>query len=319
MSKLQINPFFDGELGNAAGGQQALAFSRTLQGTDSGGGYRDVSTERLHDDRSPLSVMRPGAQGLRGVIIPHATPGGIPVGTRPHDVSDVEVTVDPHIEQRFKVRLRDINRQSLAEAEAMAKEVTPDPYSVETSRLRGAAVLNGISVLAGTPLPAVPGRVPTPAIEAPGNIAAANLAHIAGQLSQQQPRTIRPLAAFNGITTPVQPLYPVHNAGTYQRNIDLAGEPSAAPNVRVTFEFPGRGTQFGRYHHVIIQEKFIVLILHGDDCYLPPDDGTEPIAVHVEGSRDVYLTHSVGISYPYAGITHIVLLVEKSATLDAQE
>jgi len=144
---VQLDPFFDGETGGY-GDAQPLPQRDTGRPVtpETQYGYRPAAGERTAAGTPVTGVMRPGPAGLNGTIIPRSTMGGIPQGTSPHVTSDIEVVIDPHIAgQSSRVRLGDINQQTVAAGIAMARDVTPEPTSIETLRLRGAATMHGIA------------------------------------------------------------------------------------------------------------------------------------------------------------------------------
>ncbi len=142
---IQLDPYFDGERDGTT--------DATLPGRDEGKpatppnkyGYQDAANFAV--STGPVtSVMRPGPAGLRGTVIPKATMGGIPMGTRPHVTRDLEVVIDPHITgQSSRVRLGDVSAASVQTGVNEASEITPEPYSIETQRLRGSAIMHSIA------------------------------------------------------------------------------------------------------------------------------------------------------------------------------
>lgn len=150
----QLNPFYDGEpdfrpaavlppapvvaIPNVYGSTQAATYAPAT--------YTDVRNIPLDDGRPMTAGMRSGPSGLGGTVIPHATLGGVPRGVRPHEMQDVQVNIDPHLEgARSTVRLGDINAEAVAAAEAQAREVSPDPYDMATLRYRSAAMMHNLA------------------------------------------------------------------------------------------------------------------------------------------------------------------------------
>lgn len=340
--QIRIDPFFDGEGGpvtqpqlpgyaeaaepgqpipGVTAGQAAGVRGSTIAGVNNLQGYRPVNQMGLIDGRPMSAVMRSGPEGLQGTVIPHATQGGIPAGTRPHETQDLEVNIDPHIEgQRTTVRLGDVP-QALNQAEQMAREVTPDPYNIETQRLRGAAVMQGVAALAGSQ------RVhqPMPHTTAPqaANIPAPNMAQLTGNgaTPSGMPRQVSPLQAFQQTPQHVDP-----ESGREMRAIDLAGSPPpreriTPPQMRVTYEIQNFGMHTARYHDVIKAPGFLVLVYKeygGDEMYVPPSgDNVPEMALQIDGDDRVYLVHTTGFVYAYEGTNFCVLMVEREAPLDA--
>lgn len=302
---LVLDPFFDGD------GSSRRPAGPPLPGNAD---YRDVSTERLHDDRPISDRMPSGPHGLRGVVIPHATPGGTVRGLEPHNVRDMQVVIDPHIEgQSSLVRLGDITPMLMEQATVMAAGMTPEPDSIQSQRLRGAAVMHSVSNLSrrgndnAASLQAGPATVPSP-----------NL----GRMGQPV-RTIKPLAAFSHTQRPQQPQQLQQRADHAPRAHVAAPVPVAveAPSVDVVFEIEHFGTHQAAYHDVIIEPGFIVLVYtsaYRGSKYFPEakNENSPPLALNIVGRPEVYLVHTTGVHYAYGGTEFCVLLVEQSGTLD---
>lgn len=349
--QLHIDPFFDGEApglerrvstpgyhDDLAGRQAALAPAAPYQespnqrGTTNAGvsnlaGYRDVRDMTLADGRPMMAVMRSGPDGLAGTVIPHAGLGGVPQGVNIHRPQDLEVNIDPHMQgQRSRVHLGDVARH-LQAAQQMAASVTPEPYSIETLRLRGAATMHGIAQLSTRQqAPAEYDRAqPQYAPDAP-NIPAPHQAQWAGQGASQHvgggmhqgPRNVRPLQSFAQQAAAGVEGY----AGRELRAIDLSQSPKPVerrrdPTFEVVFEIERFGSHTANYHDVIVRPGFIVLI-YDSACpgrlYAPPaGDDSPPMAISISGDSQVYLVHATGIQYAYEGREFCILLVERSA------
>ena len=324
---IRIDPFFDSDgRGGAPEGAERTSRVPQIPATPSTqNAYFDASQVQVADGRNALNVMRPGPEGLRGTVIPRATIGGIPVGTRPHEVRNLRVTIDPHIDgQSSVVRLGDIDENSVEAATQAAAEVTPDPYDMATQRLRGSAVLHGIAALHRGQGPA-PQQPSFEGPVSPGNVRAENLGHYA-QPAQPARRLTSPLAAFNA------PAPGVDENGRPLRAIDM--RPStvveraqpAQPNVEVTFEIQHFGTHTAYYHEVITRYPgFLVLVydnrFRGAGKYFPQarSDDTPPLALAVVGKPKVYLVHTTGFQFVHGDLEFCVLMVERVADAPAEE
>lgn len=277
-------------------------------------GYLDPDRVMVGDERTTVGqVVRTGPAGLRGLIVPPATMGGIPRGTRPHDIRGVTVTIDPHIpNQSSQLRLGDITPDRLRDAMAVAEEVTPEPQDIATLRLRGAATMHGIGAAAAAGGGA--GRIvdtnPTAAQDQQRTttVNAPNLAQH-GQIR----RSVRPLAAFGQAP-------PNSYEGRELRHIDMPAAPREVgcppPGIRVTFEIEHFGTHDANYHDVIIQEGFMVLAFRtdytGGSRYFPPQKpDSPPMAINVAGTADVYLVHATGIQFVHGNMEYAVLAVDQ--------
>ncbi len=350
---IQLDPYFDGEgdMNTAPALPPRNAGKPFTPETQYG--YHPAGAQRTSNGTPLTGVMRTGPEGLQGVVIPRATMGGIPQGTRPHVTSDIEVTIDPHIEgQSSKIRLGDITKQSVAAGLAAAREVTPEPTSIETLRLRGAATMHGIAaaVREGTaaaagspPVQVAPGQ-PTPAAppepaQQPAVQPAAPVVHnyppapqgqqvvpaptvqaaTQAQPVQQPPvrRRVSPLAAFN------QPA-PQSPQLREPRAVDLRDEspadrPAAQPTIEVTFQIAGFGMHQAYYHDVIIQPAFIILVYdnrYQGPRYFPPVADEQPVmALNITGTTDVYRVQTTGVQYPQGNLEHCVLMIEECGEL----
>ena len=318
---LHLDPFFDGEGGDVAPAAipregNTGARSPTPSGA---GGYQAVEDSTLSDGRPMSHVMRSGTQGLRGTVIPHASQGGVPAGTRPHDLANLEVNIDPHIEgQSVVVRLGDVTSETLARANEMADQVTDAgaAFTVEQQRLRGAAVMHGIAaqhqeVQEHTlPMATMP--------QAPGNIPAPNLGHVAGP---QPARVTSPLRAFTERPDTIQ--------GREPRAIDLSQSPTVehaitAPKVEVTFEIEQFGVHTAHYHEVLVEGGFIVLIYnsayqHGNRYFPTAGPTSPPMALNIAGRPEVYLVETTGFHYAYNGLEFCILLINKTAVDEPEQ
>lgn len=356
---LHIDPFFDGEGGpqqqvalpdygdELAGRQITLAPAApratspnvrgtTTAGVDNVAGYRDVREMALSDGRPMAAVMRSGPTGLGGTVIPHAGLGGVPQGVHVHDTNSLEVNIDPHIEGgRSRVRLQDVQR-NIAEAQEMAAEVTPEPYNIETLRLRGAATMHGVAQLANQQYEAAGQQGvqyrDEPATTAPqpaGNIPAPNQAQWTGQgatpahgggmgmptAAPNPHRQVRPLQVFNQQPQATEP-------AREMRPIDLSQSPrpperTLSPECEVTYEIEQFGSHTANYHDVVLGNGFIVLVYdtnYPGHMYAPPAaENAPPMAIAIAGHGSVYLVHSTGIQYAYGNQEFCILLIEREA------
>jgi len=281
----------------------------------------------MGDGRTMAQLMRPGPEGLRGTVIPRATPGGVPQGIQPHDVAGVEVNIDPHLEgQSARVRLGDVTAASIDQAERLAREVTPDPYDTATARLRASAVMQGIAAqsyhgVVGNVAPYQP--PPTTPVQSPGNIPAPHQAQFATPVQPPQ-RRVRPLDYFG--QAPQDQFM-----GRPLRQIDVDGPPptrpaeygASPPQVQVSFEIQNFGMHRVNYHDVIVENGFLVLVYNeryqGGSMYEPPvGDEVPAMAIEVLGTNEVHLVHTTGFSYSYQGMRFCILMIERSAPLDTQ-
>lgn len=287
-------------------------------------GYRDAGTEQTANGRSVLQVIRPGPRGLRGTIIPRSTPAGIPQGFRPHATSNIEVNIDPHIPgQSTRVRLGDINEQIVRQATQLAEEITPEPFSRETQRLRSSAIMHGIAGLAqrNVPQPAAPPPLtmhqdvqthsypPAPPPQQSGYVQANHLGDVGHRAPPPQPRRrVSPLSAFN------QAPPPQVVDETNLRPIQLR-EAAGHPQVHVTFELEHFGVHEAYYHDVVIQEGFLVLVMnlnYNGPKYFPPTQADAPmLALNVTGTDEIYSVQTTGVHFQHANFEYCVLMIDR--------
>lgn len=311
-----FDPFFDSN-----GDANLLPQSAPVPGANR---YQDPRSVVMSTGRSAADLMRPGAMGLQGVVVPHATLGGIPAGMRPHDINQMQINVDPHIPgQNAIVNLADITPQTMRQANHMADQVTPDVVDVATLRLRASATMHGIVAGAqrngGTSRNDVPPQQAGPA----GYMQSPNLARVA-----TQQRRSTPLQSFlHGTNT--QHERATHN-GRELRSIDLdspsvinqhpAGQ--AEPTLEVIFQLQGFGEHRAYFHDVVIEPGFMVLVYklgyRGSKWFPPvaPDHNKHGIAVNIAGTDIAYLVHTTGVQYVYEDAEHCVLMVERAANLN---
>lgn len=325
-----IDPFFDGGVQSPPAGASPTAAEAT---TPDLAAYHDASRVTLQDGRPITAVMRPGPGHLNGTVIPHGTIGGVPLGSRIHRTADWVVQVDPHIQgQQSAVRLGDITADTVARASQLAQQQTPEPTSIETLRLRSAAILHNIAAAANTAA-TYPEYAASPRQPAVGGVAAPSV--------QQYTQSPSPLSHYGDAPAPQQlsaqpryistsPLQAFRQADVQERElraIDFSQSPARSPGVapprcRVCFEIEQFGTHTARYHDVVTENGFLVLIYDNrytdGDPYFPPtapDAGAPAMALTVEGSDKVHLVHTTGIQYSYGGCTHCVLLIERTAPM----
>jgi hypothetical protein len=306
-----FDPYFDTDgSGNLQAPSPQSPQASPLPGGDR---YQHPSAVRLSNDRTAMDLMRPGPRGLVGVVIPHATPGGIPAGARPHAIREMEINIDPHIEgQSAVLRLADVNPQAMRQATDLAAHSTPEVTDMATQRLRGSAVLHGLAALSQTA-----GQAPQAAAPA-GYLPSPNLGRT-GTIAQRQ---VTPLQSFlQGSQSP---------PGREQRQIDLGPsvvqpprQAAAEPQFEVEFQIRGFGRHTAYFHDVLVEPGFIVLVYkthyRGAKWFPPP--ASEPdapdMAMNIIGTPVAYLVQTTGVQYVYADSEHCVLMVTQAAQLPA--
>lgn len=308
MPPLNIDPFFDGRGSGPARGTPTTAATAYTPDPQR---YSPVAALSLMDGRPAAAVIPGGGSGnLRGTVIPRATPGGVPAGVRPSQVADLHVNIDPHIVgQRSTLRLGDVTGQMIEQATNQVRNYTPDPYDIQTTRLRGAAVLHEIAQAThapGSPVYqpgayqgnfAVLGQQPQAYFQqSPGPYVAGQPQQMqqVPQMQQYPPQQMQqyPPPQFvqqqapqpMRIQNPLQAFRQAEQDHMMQRElraIDLsrpiapATPVASTPTIRVTFEIDRFGTHAAKYHDVVVakDETFMVLIYNTEydgDPYFPP-------------------------------------------------
>lgn len=348
---IQLDSYFDG----GGGAAQLSDLFQSNVGVTKGntaaaysGGHAYLDPSQVESSRGTLANQLPmGPEGLRGVVIPRATMGGIPQGSRLHDTRNMEVVIDPHIpNQSSVVRLGDLTPATVQEATMSAAEITADPYDIHSLRLRGAAVMHNLSktrMMEKQAMAAVP--VPPPQMQ----IDYMNNQPVLAQPSvfmqgQQQPQYQQPLAQPQfAPPQPVQAFASPRPAPPLQSSLLAAIKPQPAPpppaappmqfvdtrastrggppRIGVILEVQHFGALEFRYHDVLIQDGFIVLVydrLHTSSVkYFPPTihDENARMAMNVTGTPDVYIVHTTGIQYVHEDYEYCVLTAEAGGQL----
>jgi hypothetical protein len=298
---LRLDPYFQG-------GTQPRA-NRTY--AQSPPGYHDIAAEPpLNiEGRHPSTVMRPGRFGLRGTVVPKATNGGIPQGTRPHAVADMTLVIDPNTEgvASSRVNLRDLNSRVMAAAAARAEEEAPSNGTTEDIRLFGSTAMHEVNNMAQA-VP-VPQQRTVTAAAAPQQ-AVSYGSPMAGM------QEARPLRSFFQPAAPA-PSEPYREARSIMLD-EGRGQQAAQPpqpTVEVIFEIDGFGQHTALYHHVIATEGHVVLVLRSDwrSGRFFPRPSSQQMALMLANQPEIYLVQTTGVQYSYAGNDFCLLLVEKVA------
>lgn len=311
---VQFDPFFDSTgPGNAPRNQQPI-----------GGGY-------LPADQSVVGVMRPSAVGLQGTVIPHATLGGIPVGTNPHETSNVIVNIDPHIpNQSSSVRLGDLNPTNIMAATNAVHDITMLPDDdIVAMRIRGSTTLHTLARGNTQMQQQAPRQQQAPIIPQP------MVAQAAAQPVYQPQPMQQPVYQQPPMQQPMQPPQSRSPVTSFfaqpQRQPEQSqaqptmGQPVASPTIQVTFEMEHFGRLSVNYHDVIIQPGFIVLVydnrFSGGTKYFPPAAAVENpprTALNVVGTNEAYLIQTTGVQYTHGVFEYCVLMIEQSWPLTAE-
>lgn len=323
--KLAFNPFFDGNNRSTVAGH--------ISNTGAAGARYEPLTYSEVMQRIPM-----GPKGLQGTLIGMGGDHGAPIDYNPHILNNVEMTVDPDVPgQSFKIKLGDINKDSLREvaaevdAQLEANGMKQGLGRRELLKFRAANVLANVSAQ-------------TPQIrEADGaEMTQPNQEYQQPQQPQQpqlQPlpssqqmafRPISPLASFGAQTQQPQPaqLSRIVDTSANRAPVELA---TPAPTKRAVIEIVGMGSFEVSYHDAIVAGESLddhgisrptVLILVYDTNYkqgmkyFPPShvmqDGKAvplQLAVVIRPNPVVYLVETTGYQYLVGSCEHCVLNV----------
>jgi hypothetical protein len=134
--KIALDPFYDNEEDNFSPSQApgVAAYGKV---------YGDPSQERLHNGAPITTMVSQGPRGLgMGVLIPHATAGGVPEGLDPNNIADIEVNIDPHMPgQSARIKLCDLHGNLLRQSIAEAQDLVPGAQKIERRRFRASTAL----------------------------------------------------------------------------------------------------------------------------------------------------------------------------------
>jgi hypothetical protein len=318
-TNLRVDPYFDS--------------SRNQRGDDTVyQSYQSPDNIVLQSGGTMGSAIGTGANGLRGTIIPQATRGGIPMGTRPHDTANMEVNIDPHIPgQSVTVRLGDLTNASVWAASQEAQANTPEPTDLASMRLRGAAIMHNIAAgrqkAASAPAPNFQYNPAELEPDAPFLEQFPSSPRRVVPVQQSQPmvpprtRRVSPLSAFNqapqaapmpGAAIQPEPMYVAQ-----QRAVQ-----PVAPMLTVVFELEHFGSLEANYHDVIVENGFVVLVYDtrhtGATKYFPnsaQSDEAPPMAINIVGSQEVYLVHTTGLQFSHNHNEYCILMIDQIGAL----
>jgi len=333
-----IDPFFD------AGSRTTSRPDQANIGQHSQPAYNDISREYLTNGQPVAHVLPTGPGGLRGVLLRPSTEGGVPAGYNPHQLTDMEMTVDPHISgQSRKVRLNALTKEAVQQASAAAQQNLAgsqvfDNLTDHIARRRfrasmamhsidqqGPVILDGDDRDMGKDLPVTPEKAAETNYQQPAQPQQPPQPQRPPQAAQQAPaqptqpwqppqRVASPLAAFNQPAgTPIPAQQPVMNVVDTSQPLRPQAQP---PQKKVTFEFPEAGMLEAYYHDVIKSDATLVLVYderHQGTRYMPPQASEQQIAVHPEGADVVYLVEATGIQYSHGTYTYCVLSIAQEA------
>lgn len=352
--RLAFDPFFDSDQrtrGNERAGMLAANTGQANTGTVNAMGHQiphvappdtytsaDNDTTLLGGRTLAASIPTlPRFGGARGTLTPGATFGGITRGTQPHNMALVDVVIDPHIKnQTATLSLHDLTPEVMAEAQAMAAEMTPEPQTFETLRLRGSATLqaaaaivahnrdgNGQQVYSQPPQAQAPGQTvvrSTPQRPHGQVLPAPNLG------TATRARTVMPLQAFRG-ASPATSGTPVNGSRvvnmSQSRPVQQPQQEVAPPSRHVLFDIDGVGEQEAYYHAVQVETARRLIVLVYDIRYRGPKwfpsdnilsgDRPRQTALRIDGTGPFYLVVPTGVRYTHESYEFCVLMYPEAA------
>lgn len=285
--------------------------------------YGDPNSEKLSNGRSMSDLMRPSRYGLRGVVIGKAGTGGAPLNFNPHDLSRVEINIEPDNPNGLKCNMGQITKEKVDAAITAARQkVTGN--DIESIRERVAATFEelakmGNSGVRRSKLAAVPPPVPSQKDIAAQNFPAEN--------SHRPPlekidRGYSPLSAF-GMKKKSSTIPQPAVAPRVDNNV-------GAPQKLIYFEKEGIGTVPAFFHDIIVITNaendddseatgFMVLIYdlrfeQNAARWFPPanDPYGRPWAVQIHDDSRLYLVQTTGFQYVYDDREYCILAVERA-------
>lgn len=257
-----------------------------------GRGYVDASTMRLRSGRSAAEVMGAGPGGVRAVVIPRATLGGVPAGRNPHDLTNVEMHIDPFVPgQSSIVRVGDLSAAMVAANANVSRQAAPNQTSMAQMRYGASAVMHelarattgiapshmvvdpkvdidrvGDTNMAANRQPVAPRRARTLNVigttpSAPQRQSVVEPASVPQPVASAPGSPMRPKVAQ--ATTPVRKLAPLlaldqqaPTAPVRTRTIDISDtyvpQGPPEPTVNVEFSVQGLGTIQTAYHDMVV-------------------------------------------------------------------
>lgn len=290
--------------------------------------YKDPATEKLSDGRSIADLIRGGNRGIRGVIVAKAGPGGAPLNFDPHDVSKVEINVEPDNPNGVKFNMSQLTKDNVQTAIAAAHQrVSGD--DIESVRERVAVTFEELAKMSKSGVQRVPAKSPSPPPVPTEEEMIAELGFEArAEIAPAQPpiekidRGYSPMAAF-GLKKKETPV--IGSGGVAPTGLRVS-----APQKLVYFEKEGIGTVPAFFHDVIVatspvddesieENGFMVLIYdlrfeQNAARWFPPanDPYGRPWAVQIDKDSRLYLVHTTGFQYVYDNREYCILMVERA-------
>lgn len=304
--------------------------------------YRDPSTERLSDGRTIADLIPGRTRGIQGVIVGPSTRGGVPINYNPHDLSNLEVTVEPDGPGKTVLKFGQYGKEEIAEANTLASEKFPG-QDIESQRERALYALQLLArpvtpkTAAAAPPPAAtkkPQRFPRKTEPAPMQESEEEEELIAELEDEIQAPSTPPIEKIDRTYSPMAAFGLKKKSG--------AGAPPTAspassrigpPQKLVYFEKEGIGTVPAFFHDIITavsyiddvgleESGFMVLIYdtrfeQSAARWFPPsnDPYNRPWAVQIANENKLYLVHTTGFQYVYDSREYCILLVEKAVVV----
>jgi len=280
------------------------------------GPYKDPKQETMANGRRISDLMRPAPAGIEGVIVSHATPGGVPENFNPHDRHNLCVTIEPDSINRQNLNLAAITQNAVDQALLAARERVPG-NDIKAIRERAAVAFEELAKLTNSGVRRAESAVKVAAAPPPPGASAAQPTPPLDAID----REYSPMAAF-GLKKSSRPVAAVANTSTTEK--------AGPPQKLVYFEKEGIGTVPAFFHDIIIsttradpevpeESGFLVLIYdlrfeQSAARWFPPanDPYQRPWAVKINDDRRLYLVHTTGFQYVYNNIEFCVLIVEKA-------
>jgi hypothetical protein len=282
--------------------------------------YLDPAAEKLSNGRSMSELMRPSSHGLRGVIIGQAGPGGAPLNFNPHDLSRVEINIEPDNPNGLKCNMGQITKENVVAAMAAARQKIAG-NDIHAIRERAAVTFEELAKMNNSGVRRA--KFTPPPVPSQKAVAAQVLS---AESARRPPvekisRDYSPLSAFGMKKNSTSP------QPTALPPID---EKVGAPQKLIYFEKEGIGTVPAFFHDIITltglendsdseETGFMVLIYdlrfeQNAARWFPPanDPYGRPWAVQIHDDSRLYLVQTTGFQYVYDNREYCILAVDRA-------
>lgn len=286
--------------------------------------YLDPAAEKLSNGRSMSELMRPSGHGLRGVIIGKAGPGGAPLNFNPHDLSQVEINIEPDNPNGLKCNMGQITKENVAAAITAARQkVTGN--DIHAIRERAAVTFEELAKMSNSGVR----RAKVAFAPPPPPVPSQKEMETRGFLPENSRRP--PLEKIDRGYSPLS-AFGMKKKSTIPQPAALPpiDDKVGAPQKLIYFEKEGIGTVPAFFHDIIVvtnaeteddleETGFMVLIYdlrfeQNAARWFPPanDPYGRPWAAQIHDDSRLYLVQTTGFQYVYDNREYCILAVERA-------